>query len=917
MAPDLPSIATETVLKLSASERDGRPAFAVDETGRVVWAGRNARSLLDAGGPDAAATRMMARLAGSGSSTMLRLRLGALGRLAPLAFSAWPAAGDGGRRLLALECLSRTGPVEADARAETPLRDVAAEEGGAEEATSEAVELASPDADDRLLAVSETMQAAGTVLEAAPIAPVAAPSSAVPPQDLRFIFEIDGERRLSFLSPDLEAVVGASARTALGRPWAETAETLGLDPEGAVERALDGSGGWGDVAVSWPLEGGSRLPLVLSALPMFDRGRTLVGFRGLGRTAAGEATPADDGAAPVEPTSASELPDVASPSEAEPDVSVGAPTNDPDVPEPQEPAAAEPETSASSFAEESVPSEDAAPPNSPAPGDLGRNVVSLRGAAPLPSLSRSEENAFDEIARRLRDLGVRTSPTPEPEPESGPEPWMINDVAARLSQEPRSAELLRLLDRLPIGALALKAGRVVYANRAALDLLGHADLRSLAERDADTLFAEPLPRDDVAPATVRIVATDGDEVEAEARLSGIVWDDEPATLVSLRRADEAVAAARAAVERERETAAILDTATDGVLTLDGAGRILSVNRSAEALFGFEGREAIGSLFTLSLAPESRKTAFDYLDRMRENGVAALMNDGREVLGLARHGGAIPLYMTIGRIGSSDGDRFCAVLRDITPWKKAEEELLAARRQAERANAQKSEFLTKVGHEIRTPLNAIVGFAEVMMEERFGPVGSQRYQDYLRDIHASGRHLVGLVGDLVDIARIQSGGIELDLSPVDLNEIAQQAAALLQPQANRDHVIIRASLARNMPTVMADRRSVRQIMTTLTANAVRLSRPGGQVIVATATTEVGQAVIRVRDAGQGLSRRQLAGALEPFRTLGVEQDGRDAGLGLPVAKALAEANDATFSLSSEPGHGTLAEVVFPASRVLAG
>ena len=928
MAPHTPSDALTTDAGTLAQETARRPAFVVDADGAVVWAGPLARRLLDAGGLEQSSAATLSRLAASGAATMARLRFGALGRAAPLVVRTRPVALDEGRGLLAVEALSEIDP-EIEAALEEALADeidelsepapepVVSQDDAARQVTDEPEPAEDEPKDEPVETVVQSVpetQAAERVDE--PTSQAAPePEAFDAPSDadlaaLRFVFETDAGGRLVFLSPDLAAAVGRSAREAVGRHWSEIARTHGLDPEGAIERALGGTAGWSDLPACWPMPDGRSLPLSLSALPMFDRERKVVGFRGFGRaTSAPAPLPTSEpepaaGALEEWPATDDRLDETIAALEAVADVLTAA-----DVAPERSTASTAAFEAADLAARE--PEEAVVSDRPPVARLLGPNVVTLRNAAP-PLLTTSEESAFDEIARRLRDVGVMTSATPYAE-DAAPEPWMINDVETRVVVGARVDELLRMLDRLPVGALALKKGFVAYANRHALDLLGHPDLASLVERDPGTLFADPLPREhEASPSALKLVARNGAEVEAEGRLSSILWEGEPATLVSLKRA-EGAGAAREAIEREKETAAILDTATDGVLTLDGAGRILSVNRSAEALFGFDAREVLGSLFTLSLAPESRKTAFEYLDRIRANGVAAVMNDGREVLALVRQGGAIPLYMTIGRIGAHEADRFCAVLRDITPWKKAEEELLAAKRQAERANAQKSEFLTKVSHEIRTPLNAIIGFAEVMMEERFGPVGSPRYKDYLRDIHVSGGHLVGLVDDLVDIARIESGGVKLDPTPVDLNEIAQQAAVLLQPQASREHVIIRASLGRAVPTVMADRRSVRQIMTALTANAVKLSRPGGQVIVATAVTDLGQAVIRVRDAGAGMSKQELASALEPFRPLG---GGEGRGLALPLARALAEANEAVLTLSSEPGQGTLAEVTFPAARVLA-
>ena len=175
---------------------------------------------------------------------------------------------------------------------------------------------------------------------------------------------------------------------------------------------------------------------------------------------------------------------------------------------------------------------------------------------------------------------------------------------------------------------------------------------------------------------------------------------------------------------------------------------------------------------------------------------------------------------------------------MTFWKKTEGELLNAKRQAEQASSAKSDFLAKISHEIRTPLNAIIGFSEVMMQERFGPIGNERYRQYLKDIHASGGHLVSLLNDLLDLSKIEAGKLELNFADVDLNELTQESVALMQPQANRERIIIRTSLGSTLPAVTADARSVRQILLNLLVQldqVHRRRRPGDRLDGARATT----------------------------------------------------------------------------------
>ncbi|HUZ90960.1 MAG TPA: ATP-binding protein [Methylocella sp.] len=372
----------------------------------------------------------------------------------------------------------------------------------------------------------------------------------------------------------------------------------------------------------------------------------------------------------------------------------------------------------------------------------------------------------------------------------------------------------------------------------------------------------------------------------------------------------------------RALSAILDTATDGVAVLDRQGRILTLSCSGEALFGYDQSEVAGRLFLNLIAPESRALVTDYFEGLKSDAGVSLLNPGREVIGLARQGGTIPIFMTLGRIGGGSGAgeqrevRYCAILRDLTHWKKVERDLEGARKEAERASALKSDFLARVSHEIRTPLNAILGFAEVMMDESFGPVGNQRYKDYLGDIHASGTLVMSLVNDLLDLSKIEAGKMDFEFASIDANRIVAECVSIMQPQASQERVAIRLSLSPALPNLLADERSLRQIVLNLLSNAVKFNQPGGQVSVATALADAGSAVIRIRDTGAGMSEADIGAAFEPFQRLATARPSSGTGLGLPLTKALVEANHAALTIKSKPQEGTLVEVVFPRARILA-
>ena len=240
----------------------------------------------------------------------------------------------------------------------------------------------------------------------------------------------------------------------------------------------------------------------------------------------------------------------------------------------------------------------------------------------------------------------------------------------------------------------------------------------------------------------------------------------------------------------------------------------------------------------------------------------------------------------------------------------------ARREAQKAAAAKADFLAKVSHEIRTPLNAMIGFAEVIMAERFGRIGNERYREYLKDIHAAGTHLVASLNDLIELSKIESGQLDLHFDDVELNEITEQCVMLMQPQANGARIIIRSSLTPGLPKVVADARSLRQIALNLIGHAIKFTGPGGQVIVSTALTDGGEVVLRVRHAGVAIRGNASEMALDrlgqPAASSGRASDG--SGLGLALTRALAEANCAHFSTTRAPNVGTLVEIAFPSRLV---
>ncbi len=789
----------------------------------------------------------------------------------------------------------------------------------------------------------------------------------------RFVWKIDAEGRFSEVSKEFAEAVGPHSAAIEGRTFVEVAQTFNLDPEGKIADLLKRRDTWSGRTVFWPVEGTTlRVPVDLAALPTYDRNRDFDGFRGFGIVRLADAVvdaagtgltlgaPSEDvSSADGEPAAETAEAAEAEPSETSVPAETAAEQEERPLPENEPPALLISETPGKRHSDKVVQLEE-------------RRARGRDGLTPV------EQAAFREIARRLEANGLIGAEAPQqekardsaaeppiaeagqPEPETPvSEPEEQTSVVTEMPAEstpaqpaeelsptastavPRSRRDIGLspdvIDLMPVALLVHVGDRLIHANPEFLNLTGYSSLDALAEAGGLDVLLQRQELEGAAEQASGMVVVRADDklVPVTARLQSVRWEQSSALLLALIPTEAPVKAARPPVQLTvvepapkpadenhalkaeiEELRAILETATDGVVVLGPEGDIRSMNRAASALFNFDEAETRGKPFVMLFAHESQKAVLDYLAGLAGHGVASVLNDGREVIGREASGGFLPLFMTIGKLSASNG--YCAVIRDITQWKRTEEELRNAKRAAETANTHKSDFLARVSHEIRTPLNAIIGFADMMAGERFGPIGHPRYSEYANDIVRSGRHVLDIVNDLLDISKIEAGEMELDFEAVGLNEAVASAVSLVQPQANTQRVIIRTALSQSVPNVVADLRSIKQIVLNILANAIRFTPSGGQIIVSTSYESNGSVVLRIRDTGIGMSRTELEMAMKPFRQVAAGGRGRSdgTGLGLPLTKAMVDANRASFAIHSAPNEGTLVEITFPSPRVLA-
>jgi signal transduction histidine kinase len=247
-----------------------------------------------------------------------------------------------------------------------------------------------------------------------------------------------------------------------------------------------------------------------------------------------------------------------------------------------------------------------------------------------------------------------------------------------------------------------------------------------------------------------------------------------------------------------------------------------------------------------------------------------------------------------------------------------EELKRSLVEARSASRAKSEFLANMSHELRTPLNAIIGFAEVMHRGTFGPVGDKRYDGYVRDIWRSGRHLLGIINDILDVARIEAGKIDLYEEAVDLAELVEMCVRLVEARAEQGGITLGNEIESGLPPLWGDPRLIKQVLVNLLSNAVKFTGAGGKIDVRVARRPNGDLEVTVRDTGIGMRPEDVPRALEPFGQIdsAIARKYEGVGLGLPICNALMKLHGGAIEVETALGKGTAVSAVFPAARLRA-
>jgi PAS domain S-box-containing protein len=368
---------------------------------------------------------------------------------------------------------------------------------------------------------------------------------------------------------------------------------------------------------------------------------------------------------------------------------------------------------------------------------------------------------------------------------------------------------------------------------------------------------------------------------------------------------------------------LIDTAPDAMVVVGADSRIRFVNLQTEAMFGYERRELLGGSLDVLIPDRFRKTHFRHVERFISNPTLRPMGSGLELFGRRKDGSELPIEVSLSPLQTDQGMTVSASIRDISERKRIEAEIQLeqqrrstelgeARALAEAASAAKSEFLSSMSHELRTPLNAILGFAQLLVRDQRDPL-SARHKQRAEHILKGGEHLLRLINDILDLSRIEAGGVSISTEPVDVVEVLDEVERTLQSLAQRYQIELeRFAMPRELPLVSADRTRLLQIVMNLGSNAVKYNRPFGKVVFEVSAPEEDKVRICVRDTGIGVPRDKQSSLFQPFQRAGQETGPIEGtGIGLVITKRLAHMMGGDVGFESEPGRGSAFWVTLPA------
>lgn len=371
---------------------------------------------------------------------------------------------------------------------------------------------------------------------------------------------------------------------------------------------------------------------------------------------------------------------------------------------------------------------------------------------------------------------------------------------------------------------------------------------------------------------------------------------------------------RKLIDTANELKGVLESTSQGYWRIDTNAKTIEVNPRMAEILGVSQSEAVGTSVYDYLCAEQQKLHKSKIKK-RTTGVSEayeleiISACGKQLSCLFN---ATPFHDATGNVAGS-----FALVTDVTDFKKTQFTLEKSMLEARAANKVKSDLMANMSHELRTPLNAIIGFSSTIQAEIFGPVGHDKYREYLGDIQDSGQHLLELINDILDVSAIEAGALDLHEDNVSLSSIVDACLRIIRPRADAGQVRVVSTMDAKLPLIHMDARRGKQIILNLLSNAVKFTPEGGEVSVTSSLNTHGSVSVSVRDTGIGMDKDELTKALSAFGQVdsGLNRKHEGTGLGLPLTKGLIELHGGILDVKSDKGHGTLVTVTFPEERVV--
>ncbi|HJV67804.1 PAS domain S-box protein [Ideonella sp.] len=365
---------------------------------------------------------------------------------------------------------------------------------------------------------------------------------------------------------------------------------------------------------------------------------------------------------------------------------------------------------------------------------------------------------------------------------------------------------------------------------------------------------------------------------------------------------------------------LLDSMPDAIVVVNDIGRVALVNRQAEGMFGYAARDLVGAPLETMLPERFRAGHGRHRERYMNKPHTRPMGQGLELYGQRKGGEEFPVEISLSPLRTDVGLFGLSAIRDISERRRVERALEEKNVELERANKAKDRFLATMSHELRTPLNAIIGFTGILLMHLPGPLTLDQ-EKQLAMVQSSGKHLLSLINDLLDLAKIDSGGMQVNLVELDCCALVEEVVTTLRPAASSKGLELRTALPPAPGLVWGDRRALQQILINLTNNAIKFTDHGHvDVFVQADRDPDGRDVIRlgVSDTGIGMSPQDMAQLFEAFTQVGNPNQRASiegTGLGLYLCRKLAELHGSRIEVSSEPGRGSRFWLALPAATAV--